>query len=144
MRHGPVNLDVPDQHASELVFLQEQSNRRFREISADRIGVLGSRSIDVAAKVIVKLASGLNDNMLQFDIKAFIDQLERDPEEMSRDWELDMSHPSLPLRLWALIQFSHSELYNSLTDRGRYGKSIESVETAVSYTHLTLPTIYSV
>ena len=39
-----------------------------------------------------------------------------------------MSHPSLPLRLWALIQFSHTTLYNSLSDRGAFGDNFETIE----------------
>ncbi len=130
MRHAGTMSDT-NTFPNELAFLQEQSQQRCQEISADRIGLIGSQSIDIAAKVIIKLASGLTDEQLHIDVGSFIDQLDKETAEMSREWELAMSHPSLPLRLWALIQFSHTSLYNSLTDRGAYGNSFDTIEERV-------------
>lgn len=125
-------LDLHDDHpSSELAFFQAQSHQRCQEISADRIGLIGSPSIDVAAKVIIKLASGLADDQLQIDVPAFISQLDRDSNEVSRDWELSMSHPSLPLRLWALIQFSHASIYNTIADKGTFGQSMDEIESRI-------------
>ena len=91
-------------YGSEFEALQVRSRMRYAEISADRLGLLATRSVYCAARVMVKLASGLKGDSVALDIDAFLGQLERDPEEISREWELHQSHPALPLRLADLYQ----------------------------------------
>ena len=129
MRHGGTPEDSRSE-GSEFAFLRRQSVSRCQEVSADRIGLLGARSINVAANVIMKMASGLGEG-IRLDVASFIQQLDRSPDEMSRDWELAMTHPSLPLRLWALIQFSHSREYNELSDKGTFGDDLSKIEPVI-------------
>jgi len=102
----------------ELQRLATLSQQRHSEISADRVGLLACRSTFVAASVLIKTASGLPSASLGIDIDAFIAQMDRSPDEISREWELDLSHPSLPFRLWALLRFSHSDVYAEVTGQG--------------------------
>jgi hypothetical protein len=103
---------------NQLDALTERSRQRYAEISADRVGLLASRSTFIAANVMIKTASGLPSSSLGFDIDAFVAQVDRAPEEMSREWELELTHPSLPFRLWALLRFSHSDVYAALSGQG--------------------------
>jgi hypothetical protein len=116
----------PDE--TELDALQRRSAQRYTEVSADRVGLLATGSVFVAAKVMVKIASGLPAELLGLDVDAFIRQAERDPDELSREWELNATHPSLPLRMWALIRFAHSGLFARLSGQGRGGQRIEEID----------------
>jgi len=116
---------------NELDALWERSQQRYAEISADRVGLLASRSTFVAANVLIKTASGLPSSSLGFDIDAFIAQMDRSPEEMSREWELELTHPSLPFRLWALLKFSHSDVYAQLSGQGGSTVPIEDIDAEI-------------
>jgi len=117
---------------SEFEALQFRSTQRYAEISADRVGLIACRSVFIAARVMVKLASGLSSEYIDLDIDAFVRQMERDPQETNRSWELHESHPSLPLRLWALIRFSHSRQYNELVQLGEAGYELQDVDDEVA------------
>jgi hypothetical protein len=130
MKHGGSDHDgVMDQ--SVFAVLRKLSASRCQEVSADRVGLLGARSINTAAQVIMKLASGLSTEDLNLDVDAFIQQLDRSPAELSREWELKTTHPSFPWRLWALLRFSHSREYNQLSDKGSFGDELSEIEVDV-------------
>lgn len=131
MKHGGTPQERGPEK-NEFAFLKQQSLSRCQEVSADRVGLVGCQSINTAAQVIMKLASGLSTEDLNLDVGAFIQQLDRSPAEMNRGWELSMSHPSLPLRLWALIRFSHSREYNRLTGKGDFGDPLSDIEVEVA------------
>jgi len=117
---------------SEFEALKVRSQARCAEISADRIGLLAVRSLLIAGNVMVKMASGLTSDFVRLDVKAFLNQLGRRPEEVNREWELDRLHPSLPLRLWALIQFSQTEAYLRHTGTGDTGMSLSEVDGSIA------------
>lgn len=100
---------------TEFEALQMRSLDRYAEVSADRIGLLASRSVYSAAHVMVKLACGLTGPSVSLDIDAFLEQLNRSPDEVNRDWELYESHPALPLRLWAVMRFGETSEYACLS-----------------------------
>ena len=128
MRHA----GMTQAHASEMAALQARSSQRCQEISADRIGLLATRSVFTAAQVMVKLASGLRGDSVALDIPAFLSQLDRDPEEMSREWELYQSHPALPLRLWALLRFGATAEYARLAGTGDGGERLVEIDQEIS------------
>ncbi len=102
----------------ELGSLQDRSRQRAAEISADRIGLLACRSTALAASGMIKTTSGLPSASLGMDVSSFIAQMDRAPGELSREWELELTHPSMPFRLWALLRFSHSDVYAELSGQG--------------------------
>lgn len=128
LRHGEI-LGIGQR--SEFELLQVRSTQRAAEISADRVGLLACRSLHLAARVMIKTASGLPCELLGFDIDAFIRQMERDPAETSREWELDLSHPSLPLRLWSLLRFGHTETYATLSGQGANGLPLGDIDAEI-------------
>jgi hypothetical protein len=125
--HVPVR-----QPQNELDALTDRSRQRYAEISADRVGLLASRSTFLAANVMIKTASGLPTSSLGFDIPAFIAQMDRAPGEMSREWELELTHPSLPFRLWALLRFSHSDVYAELSGQGGATIPIQRIDEEIA------------
>ncbi len=117
---------------SEFQALQNRSIQRYAEISADRVALTCTRSVFVAARVMLQLASGLPSEHLGLDIESFIRQIDREPGEISREWELALSHPSTPFRLWALLRFSHSDTYTTLTNQGGCGAPIGEIDQQIA------------
>ena len=66
------------------------------------------------------------------DIEAFVRQIESDSGEVSRSWELEQSHPSLPFRLWALVRFSHSDAYAALAEQSCAGLELSAIDEEIS------------
>lgn len=128
LRHGAL---FSRSASSEFERLQTRSYQRAAEISADRIGLVACRSIHITASVMIKTASGLPAEHLGIDIDTFVSQMNRDPSEISREWELDLTHPSLPLRLWALLRFAHADTYAVLSGQGANGASIAAIDAEI-------------
>jgi len=128
---GHPGIPATEYNESELQQLKRLSLARAAEISADRIGLIATRSLMIAASVKIKLASGLTAKHLNYDVQAFINQIERDLKG-SHEWELYQMHPSLPIRLWSLIQFSKTSVYLGLTKQGKRGDNLEDIDAMVS------------
>lgn len=122
--HGPDEVDPATQTEAAAV-------SQAREISADRVGLIASRSVFVAASVMVKLASGLSSEMLGMDLDAFIRQVEEGDGLSAEALGLFHTHPALPIRLWALVRFSHCSAYADLSESGSTGTSIDTVNREV-------------
>lgn len=86
---------------------------RAQELSADRLGFLAVNDINIAARAIIKTASGLSDEFLRFDVSAFLNQAELIANQKVGD-EMNTSHPSMLIRCRSLLWFSSS--VSSLVD----------------------------
>lgn len=118
--------------ASEYGRVAESYVHRASEISADRVGLIAVRSLVTCGVVMVKLISGLSSRHIQLDVGGFLRQLEQTEAETDRVWEAFTSHPSLPLRLRALIWFAETSVYSSLVEAGTAGRSLTEVDSDVS------------
>ncbi len=98
--------------SNTLEFLMQQ---RAQEISADRLGLMACRSLDVATNALIKTVSGLSNRHLRFDVGYFLSQLKR----VSGKTEYHQStHPSILVRCRALLWFSLNDVYlNSSEDK---------------------------
>jgi hypothetical protein len=92
--------------------LEFSIKQRAQEISADRIGLLASESLDVSIRAMMKTISGLTTKYLKFDIAAFLSQLSNTAKYKSQI-SVNSSHPSMFLRCRALLWFSMSETFKS-------------------------------
>lgn len=88
-----------------LEFFMQQ---RAQEISADRLGLLACRSLDVATKALIKTVSGLSDRHLRFDVGSFLSQLKKVSNKSSHH---QSTHPSILVRCRALLWFSLNGSY---------------------------------
>ena len=80
---------------------------RLAELSADRAGFLATgEQLEPIVSVFFNLASGLGPEHLQFDIDAFLDQLELIQDTGSSDLMAHFSHPVTPVRVRALQLYS--------------------------------------
>jgi len=99
----PVHL-VPDDPNEEYLELQ-----RAAEISADRVGYLQVRSLDVAVSAMAKMASGLDARHLEFNPASFIQQV-RDLKMHPAIGVAFSTHPPLPIRARALVGLAATEV----------------------------------
>ncbi len=92
---------------------------RQAEITSDRAGLLCVRNIEVAERVMVKLALGSKELYDMLDIEEYLKQLERGRKNFGRVAEIRRSHPYLPKRTQALRLFEQSNYYRM--QHGKYG-----------------------
>lgn len=92
---------------------------RRAEITADRAGLLCVNDIDVAERVMVKLALGSHELYDKLDVDEYLKQLEQGRENFGRVAEIRRSHPYLPKRTQALRLFEKSNYYRM--QHGKYG-----------------------
>ena len=94
---------------------------RAREISADRVGLLCSQSLDTSVRAISKTLSGLDETHLSFNAQALLEEFKKvDPLHIPYE-EIYSTHPPLPIRLRALLWFSLSKIFLRLTGQDPSG-----------------------
>ncbi len=98
--------------SSNTESLEFSIQRRAQEISADRIGLLASESLDNSIRAMMKTMSGLTTKYLKFNIGAFLSQLSNTNKYKSQ-LDVNSSHPSMIVRCRALLWFSMSETFKS-------------------------------
>ncbi len=111
--------------------LQLTAWSRHAEISADRAGAHCAQDLTGVSRALFKLASGLTGSLVNFDLDAFmaqVDDMQHEDAEPGAgaptgDWF--MTHPFSPLRVRALKLFHESELAVP------GGKSVENLEAGV-------------
>jgi len=89
---------------------------RNAEISADRAGAYCARDMNGVARALFKLASGLSDRIIKFDLHEFLQQLDEmqvedaEPGQGAPREDWFSTHPFSPLRVKALKLFHESHL----------------------------------
>jgi len=91
---------------------------REMEISADRIGYLCANSLESSITAMMKIASGLDDEFLNQDIRPFLDQSVSLENQLDNGRYNNATHPPLPLRARALVWLSTITPFNSGKDIG--------------------------
>jgi len=109
--------------------LEFSIKQRAQEISADRIGLLASESLDVSIRAMMKTISGLTTKYLKFDIAAFLSQLSNTAKYKSQI-SVNSSHPSMFLRCRALLWFSMSETFKN-GEKNYKPNEIEKLNTKI-------------
>jgi len=86
--------------------------KKYQEISADRIGYLAAKNDSVAMSAMIKTMSGLDSAHLRFDVGKFISQNSLKSKE-DTGGDIWSTHPSMLIRcralLWFGIQFSRED-----------------------------------
>jgi hypothetical protein len=100
---------------------------RLAELSADRAGFVAvDGQLDSVVSVFFKIASGLGPEYLQFDISAFLQQLDELKQLERRDSLCGFSHPSIPIRVKAL------QLYRDAGGMAASQTELDQVDVEVS------------
>ena len=79
--------------------------QRAKEISADRIGILGCGMLEPAVTALVKTASGLNSDHIQVSLEHYLAQLNQIIKPSSGE-SLFSTHPSMLIRTYAINEFA--------------------------------------
>ena len=108
-----------------------QSTRSLREmeISADRIGYLCANSLENSVTAMMKIASGLDNEFLNQDIRPFLDQSVSLANQLENGQYNKTTHPPLPLRARSLVWLSTIDPFNNGKSTGKI-RQIE--QTAIS------------
>ena len=100
---------IPDEADDSLERLKILALWRAREITADRAGLAATGDTNAAFRAMMKLASGLSDKFIRFDVTAFLDQV-KDIEKAGPSPSFFLStHPFITARIRALLWFQMSE-----------------------------------
>ena len=94
---------------------------RAAEISADRIGFVGSNNLEASLRAMLKITSGLSDKHLKFNFSSYLDQLRELKEAKGNKDLMYSTHPNFLNRMQALIWFSMSYEYNEYYKTGKKG-----------------------
>ncbi len=105
LSHGKSNS------ATEPESLEFYMQRRYQEISADRIGLLACQDLSTAVRTLIKITSGLSDKHIRFDVGAFLRQLRHVGKE-NYAAEIGATHPSVLVRARALLWFSMGRAFS--------------------------------
>jgi tellurite resistance protein len=105
-----------DQRPDPRLALDLTAWSRYAEVSADRAGAYCAQDLEAVAHALFKLASGLSERLVNFDLADFLKQVDEMQLEAGEpgqgaptsDWFL--THPFSPLRVKALQLFDQSEL----------------------------------
>jgi hypothetical protein len=107
--NNALSRDSEDSTMPPLLEARMQVWDRLAELSADRAGFLATgEQLEPIVSVFFKLASGLGPEHLQFDIGAFLEQLELIQDTGSSDLMAHFSHPVTPVRVRALQLYSEA------------------------------------
>tara|TARA_B100000795_G_C22777508_1_gene430706 strand:- start:9 stop:1076 length:1068 start_codon:yes stop_codon:yes gene_type:complete len=97
LQHAP---NATSQETAEYFVFQ-----RAKEISADRIGLIGCGSLDPAVTALVKTASGLNSDHIQVSLEYYLAQINQIVTPSSGE-SVFSTHPSMLIRTYAINEFA--------------------------------------
>ncbi|MGB0867716.1 MAG: M48 family metallopeptidase, partial [Granulosicoccaceae bacterium] len=112
----PVGYFLKNRGTDPKLALQLSTWSRYAEISADRAGAHCANDLTGVARALFKLSSGLTGDLVQFDLDAFMEQVDdmqvadAEPGQGSSQSDWFMTHPFSPLRVKALKLYHESEL----------------------------------
>ena len=89
--------------------------QKYAEVSSDRIGYLVCPDPKVIGKLFFKFAAGLSEDALNFDINAYLKQLDKVKELAVGDFFA--THPNNMVRIKSLILFGKSEFLATKTGK---------------------------
>lgn len=113
---------------------------RAAEHSADRAGLVCAGDPEAAARGFFKLASGLSSSRVSADLEAYARQVEslasapearQKPRDDDDTLDCFSTHPYSPLRVRAVVAYSRSDQYKSLTGFGPGDIKLDDVEEVV-------------
>ena len=124
-----------DHSESTHLIDQQQTNTKIAslremEISADRIGFLCCNSLENSITSMMKMASGLDNDFINTDIRPFLDQNISINDLANKLDDSISSHPPLPLRAKALVWLSTLNIpSNMITTFHSNAANIEKIKS---------------
>ncbi|NOQ23608.1 MAG: M48 family metalloprotease [Candidatus Aegiribacteria sp.] len=118
---GHLRYPPPKPEGSPLENFNLLALSRAREISADRVGFISCGSTESSFRGMLKLASGLSDKHIRFDLTTYLDQARELLDMGGSKYQLLSTHPVITSRVRALLWFEMSDRYYEFT--GKKGKA---------------------
>lgn len=112
-------------------FIARQQLSRASEISCDRMGLVACGDLENALLAILKTASGLDEKHIGSRVADFVDQARKIPDGSIDPGEIYASHPPMAVRARALLWFSMSNTYLSLSGDPHGALDIVTVNSRV-------------
>lgn len=109
----------PGEAPTPLERLNRLALIRAREISADRMGLVACRSTASAFRAMLKLATGLSDSHIRFDVATYLDQARRLRRLGASASAALSTHPDFTARVRCLLMFEMSQPYYDALERSR-------------------------
>ncbi|MBL4673970.1 MAG: M48 family metalloprotease [Arenicella sp.] len=119
---------------------------RYAEISADRAGAHCAQDMDVVARSLFKLSSGLTSKVVEFSLNDFVAQVDdmqavdQEPGQGAPPSDWFSTHPFSPLRVKALKLFERSELYGGSVSKQDLEIGVQSVLSLMEPSYLEAKT----
>ena len=88
------------------------AKNRAKEISADRLGLLGCADLNASLRAMIKTVSGLESRLLRFDVNQFLSQVDQ-LSNPDKGEALHNTHPSILVRARSLLWFSSTNIHNA-------------------------------
>ncbi len=105
---------------------------RAREITADRAGLVATGDTNAAFRAMMKLASGLSDKFIRFDVTAFLDQVKDLEKTGPSPSFLQSTHPFITSRIKCLLWYQMSDpWYRIKKIRGNPSLTREKLDSKV-------------
>lgn len=98
-----------NQEGDTQASIESLINKRGKEISVDRAGLIACQSLESSLRATMKVLSGLPDEFIRFDTSNFINQLRTADQQGAMLADSLTTHPSLILRARALLWFSMND-----------------------------------
>lgn len=84
---------------------------RHAELAMDRIGLVASRDLDAACRMLLKTHVGLSDEEYRYDVAAFLEAVSPGLDAPVGEIDACGQHPHIAFRIRALMLFSQSDYY---------------------------------
>lgn len=120
-RYPPVVPPAPSLRLLEL--------RRAAEISADRAGLIACGDVETALRAMLKVASGLDERLLEVDVSDYIRQISELRETAGDDRLWYSTHPPFPVRVRAVLRFD--SVIRQMAARGDVAEVLRGVDDDV-------------
>ena len=104
---------------------------RAQEISVDRIGLVTCGSLNISIQALMKLVSGLGEDMLRFDVGSFLDQMRTQRTNSTMYSGENSTHPTLLMRCRALLWFSMSDKYYKICGNSG-GENLNKIDQRIT------------
>ena len=98
---------------SELDYINLLHLNKSAEISADRLGLISCNNVESTLRAMLKTASGLPSNYINFNFEAYLRQMTDLKDFKNNVSQLYSTHPSFLNRVQSIIWFSKTDLYVS-------------------------------
>jgi len=103
--------------------------KRAAEISADRAGLMACGGVEIALRAMLKVASGLDERLLEINVSDYIRQISELRDVTGDDHIWYSTHPPFPVRVRSVLRFD--SVVCEMQAGGNVGDLIRGIDNSV-------------